>query len=165
MKSCKFFKIVPIRFCFLLITGGGGSPDTNAYLRAKLKVSVFENGQFSGHLIFDKKTFFSEKKFFYPDKQELWFFEKKQCSFFWKKIFFLEMFFRKNFKKILTNFLWAEKFWKFWKQIFEKTFLKKRFFFKKMNIVFFQKNKVLVYRGKNIFSPKKKFFCQKLSVR
>ena len=48
------------------IPWGGGSPDTNAYLRAKLKVSVFENGQFSGHLIFDKKTFFSEKKIFLP---------------------------------------------------------------------------------------------------
>ena len=49
-----------------MVPGGGESPDTNAYLRAKLKVSVFENGQFSGHLIFDKKNFFSEKKIFLP---------------------------------------------------------------------------------------------------
>ena len=43
-----------------IVSTVGASPDTNAYLRGKLKVSVFENGQFSEHLIFDKKTF-SEK--------------------------------------------------------------------------------------------------------
>ena len=102
---------------------GGKSPDTNAYLKAKLKVSVFENGQFSGHLIFAKKTFFSEKKIFYPDKQELCFFEKNNVHFFEKKSFF----------------------WKCLCEKIEKTFPKKRFKKKKINIVVFQKNKVLVY--------------------
>ena len=48
-----------------------GSPDTNVYLSAKLKVSVFENGQFSGHLIFDKKKCVFGEKNFCTDKQEL----------------------------------------------------------------------------------------------
>ena len=47
---------------------------TNAYLREKRKVSIFENG----HLLFDKNNFFLEKKTFYPDKQELCHFEKKK---------------------------------------------------------------------------------------
>ena len=36
----------------------GESTDTNAYLQAKLKVSVFKNGQFSGRLNFNKKNVF-----------------------------------------------------------------------------------------------------------
>ena len=39
----------------------GGSSLTNVYLREKLKMSVFENGWFSGHFTFDKR-----KKFFTP---------------------------------------------------------------------------------------------------
>ena len=75
------------------------------------------------------------------------------------------MFFGKNLKKILTNVLWAEKFWKFLKKkISKKHFQKKRFFFKKMNIVFFQKNKVLVYRGKHFFFSEKKVFLSKIKV-
>ena len=70
-------------------TMGGGSLDTNAYLRAKLKLSVFENGQFGGHLIFDKKTFFLEQKlFFTPIVKNFVFLKKIQCSFFEKKCFF-----------------------------------------------------------------------------
>ena len=48
--------------------------DTNACLKAKLKVSVFENGQFSGHLIFYKKCFLDGEEFFYRYKQTLCFF-------------------------------------------------------------------------------------------
>jgi len=32
-----------------------------SYLRAKMKMSVFENGYFSGHLIFDKNNFWGKK--------------------------------------------------------------------------------------------------------
>ena len=68
--------------------------DTNACLKAKLKVSVFENGQFSGHLIFDKKTFFSEKNCFFTSiNKNFVFLKKKQCCFF----FFLNVFFWKYF--------------------------------------------------------------------
>ena len=45
--------------------------------------------------------------------------KKKYFPFFEKKMFFLEMFFRKNFEKFLTNFLWVEKFWKKDNQNFE----------------------------------------------
>ena len=87
-------------------TGGGESPDINAYLRAKVKVSVFENEQFSGHLIFDKKTFFSEKKCFFPPiNKNFVFLKKKHVPFFEKKCFFLEMFVRKCFFKISKTFL------------------------------------------------------------
>ena len=127
-------------------------------------IRFFENGQFSRHLIFDKKKFCRRKNFIYPHTQELCFFEKKKhFPFFEKKCFFWNI----SSKKFLTNFLWAEKFWKFWKKIFETTliFQKKHFFSKKGTCFFFKKNKVLVYRDKKkIFLPKKNVFCQKLSV-
>ena len=124
--------------------GGGRSSPTNAYCREKIKVSVFENG----HLIFYKKSFF------YPDKQALWFFEEKKTFFFFfeKKCFFLGNFFRKNFKNILTNFLWVGKFWKFWKKFFEKKFPKKTFFSKK--------TKCLFIGVKKFFLQKKTFFIK-----
>ena len=37
----------------------GGSPLSNPYFRAKPKLSVFENGKFSGHIFFNQK--FSKK--------------------------------------------------------------------------------------------------------
>ena len=84
---------------------GGGSPPTNAFFREKQKVSVFENGQFSGHLIFYKKTFLPEEffskfpKLFCPQKicQNVFeilskkispkniFFQKKRKMFFFQK--------------------------------------------------------------------------------
>ena len=71
------------------------SADTNACLKAKLKVSVFENGQFSGHLIFDKKTFFSEKNCFFTSiNKNFVFLKKNNVHFFEKKCFF------KKIKKI-----------------------------------------------------------------
>ena len=83
------------------VGGGGGGVRTNAYFRAKLKVSVFENGQFREHLIFDKKCFFRRKKIVHPNKQELCFLEKKIFSFFFeKKCFFWKCF----FEKIKKNF-------------------------------------------------------------
>ena len=75
---------------------GGESPRSNPYFKAKPKLSVFENGQFSGH-------FFLDQKF------------KKQCKMLWgksfgiffdtqKKIFFRTLFFKKNSKKIWKIF-------------------------------------------------------------
>ena len=73
-------------------------------------------------------------------------------------MFFLKIFFRKIKKKTFINFLWAENFLKFWKkQFFEKKIFKKNIFFQKQRKYFFQKNKVLVYRGKKFFSPNKFF--------
>ena len=37
--------------------GKGGGAQANAFFRVKQKVNVFENGQFSGNLIFEKKNF------------------------------------------------------------------------------------------------------------
>ena len=109
------------------------------YIVCVLKVSVFENGHFNRHLIFYKKMFLGGEKTFLP----------LLC-------FFGEFFFEKIKKKI--NFL---KFWK--KKIFVKIFPKK--LFKKKNNAFFQKDKVLVYQGKQIVVSQKNFFCKKLSVR
>ena len=78
-----------------------------------------------------------------------------------KNLFFGNVFSKIFFFKISKTFLPTKNLSKFFFNFFAKTFPKKRFFFKKMNIVFFQKNKVLVYRGKKIFSPKKKFFLSK----
>ena len=44
------------------------------------------------------------------------------------------------------------------KKIFSKKFPKKHFFSKKKKNAFSQKNKVLVYRGKNIFFSEKTIF-------
>ena len=45
-----------------MIPWGGGSPFTSSYLRAKTKVYVFANVQFSVHLFFGKNNFFLELK-------------------------------------------------------------------------------------------------------
>ena len=55
---------------------GGESPLSDCICTAKPKKTIFTNGQFTGHLIFTKKYFF------HPDKQELYFFEKKGFFFF-----------------------------------------------------------------------------------
>ena len=139
--------------------GGGRSLDTNAYVRAKVwKCPFFENGRFSEHLIFDNFFFFCRKEFVYPDKhvQELCFFEKKI-------FFFLENFFRKKFWKNLQTFSAHKQFVKFFLNFFEKKCLPKKHFFskKKEKInVFFQKNRVLFYRGKKFFLQKNIFFVK-----
>ena len=81
------------------------SADTNACLKAKLKVSVFENEQFSGHLIFDKKTFFSEKNCFFTSiNKNFVFLKKKNVPFFEKKCFFWKCFFEIFFSKFINLF-------------------------------------------------------------
>ena len=69
-------------------TVGGGSPLSNPYFRAKPKLSVFENGQFSGHFFFHQK--FSQKC------KMLW--GKSFGNFFdtQKKIFFRTLFLKKK---------------------------------------------------------------------
>ena len=72
-----------------LIPWEGKSPQSDCICRAKPKNRIFTNGQFSGHLIFTKTIFSRRKKFVYPYKRELYFFEKKYFSFFFeKKCFF-----------------------------------------------------------------------------
>ena len=84
-------------FCNIPCVCVGGGGYTNAYLRSKFKVLVFENGQFSGRLIFDKKTFFSETKlFFTPINKNFVFFEKKNMLLFLKKKVFFGNVFSKN---------------------------------------------------------------------
>ena len=99
-----------------------GESDTNAHLRAKLKVFDFENSQFSGDLIFDKKLFF-------PDKQELLFFEKKNVCFFEKKCFFWKCFFEKFFFQNFQNFSAHKKLSKIFLNFFKKTHFQKTIFF------------------------------------
>ena len=78
-------------------------------------------------------------------------------------MFFLEIVFRKNYKKDHKFFMCRKLFEILKKKNFsKKKFPKKTFFFKKKKNAFFQKNKVLVYRGKNFFSPKKISFCKKI---
>ena len=106
-----------------------------------------------GHLIFYKKKFWGRRKnFFDSHKPALCFFEKTNSFlFFEKKCFWGNLFSKKikNFKKNLTNFLWAEKLWKFWKKTF-----------------FFKTKKMFVYLSqKFFFLPPKNFFGKKLSVR
>ena len=74
--------------------------DTNAYLRENFKVSVFENGQFRGHLIFDKKTVFFRNFVFLKNKYFPFF--EKMC-FFWKCFF-------KKIKNHFDKFFVVEKF-------------------------------------------------------
>ena len=88
LAEMLYYTLAFLELCLFWVPWG--SPDNNAYLRAKLKVSVFENGQFSGHLIFDKKTFFSEKKFFLP---RLFKKKKKTMFLFLKKNVFSKIFF------------------------------------------------------------------------
>ena len=98
--KCNLSVVHIYLYFFFLNYSGGGSPPINAYLRGKLKVFGFENGQCCGHLIFDKKLFWEKKKTFHPDEQDLCFFEKKTfSSFFLFKCFFWKCFFEKILKK------------------------------------------------------------------
>ena len=112
---------------------------------AKPKTTIFENRQFSRHLVSDKK-----KTFFYPDKQELCFFGKGTFSFLKKNVFF------QNFKKFSAHNKFVKIFYKFFRTKISK---KNIFFSKKKGNCFFFLNKNLVYRGKKVFFSPKKYFC------
>ena len=58
----------------------------------------------------NQKVSTKRKCFFFGggNKEELCFFDKKIFFYFLKKMFFGELFFRENFKKILIIFLWTE---------------------------------------------------------
>ena len=119
----------------------GGGPDTNVYLRGKLKVFVFD-------LIFDKKSFFfGEKNCFTPINKNFVFLKKKMFLLFLKK----KCFFWKCFFQNFQNFSAHKKFVKNFFEFFRKNISKK--------------TKFLFIGVNKIFSPKKTFFCQKLSVR
>ena len=82
-------------------------PGTNVYLRAKLKMSIFENGQVSGHLIFDETiVFWGEEKFFTSINKNFVFFEncfsKKQQNKISQVFYGLKSFdiLKKHFQKI-----------------------------------------------------------------
>ena len=72
------YMILPSIIQYNTVCGGREvqNPDTNAFSRAKLKVSVFENEQFSGHLIFEKNIFLKKNGFFWK-----YFFEKIKKKF------------------------------------------------------------------------------------
>ena len=137
-----------VNMLFVNYRGGEEVRKAIVYVVQNQKKNIFTNGQFSGHLIFDKKYFY------YSDEQEFYF--KKKKSFF----FLLEMFFRKiffqNFKKCSAH----NKYECFFFNFFEKTFPKKTIFFqiKKKEKYFFskKKTKVLVYRSKKSFFSEKR---------
>ena len=64
--------------------GGGGSPRSNPYFKAKPKLSVFENGQFSGHFFFDQK-FFKKCKMLWGKSFGIFF--DTQKKFFFRTLF------------------------------------------------------------------------------
>ena len=78
--------IVPLNFFLLsleVIPCVGGVRLSIVSVGQNKKTLISENGQFSGHFVFDINNFFGEKKnFFTSHKQELYFFEKKHFSFF-----------------------------------------------------------------------------------
>ena len=96
----------------------GGSPRSNLYFSAKPKLSVFENGQFSGHFFLDQKfkkkckmlwgksfgNFFDTQKHFFLKGHFFW---KKSKKKFWTT-------FRpvKKFSKCFLNFFWKKVSWK-----------------------------------------------------
>ena len=69
----------------------GGSPLSNPYFRTKPKLSVFENGQFSGHFFFTK-TFQKNVKCHGEEVLEIFLTLKKNC-------FFQDTFFEKKNQK------------------------------------------------------------------
>ena len=83
----------------------GGSPRSNPYFRAKIKLSVFENGQFSGHFFLDQK--FSKKCKMLCGKSFENFFDTQ------KKLFFQDTFLEKNIFFNFKNFFAPQKFSKF----------------------------------------------------
>ena len=99
---------------------GGESPLSNSYFRAKPKLSVFENGQFSGHFFFTK-NFQKNVKCYKEKVLEIFLTLKKKFfsgHFFWKKV-------QKKFGK----FFKGEKFFKIFSEfLFKKSVLKKHFF-------------------------------------
>ena len=137
----------------------GGRP--KLFQGKKWKCMFLKNGQFNGHLIFDKKTFFSEKKNFFTPKntRTLVFWKKKHFPFFETKCFFGNVF-SKKLKKEFDKFF-------IFRKVLEKTFPKKTFVFKKRKMFFFRKNKVLIYSSeKTFFSSKMKCLlnCQKRTL-
>ena len=101
--------------------GGGGSPRSNPYFRAKPKLSVFENGQFSGHFFFTKNV----------KKENVKCYGEKVLEIFLTltKNFFSGHFFCKKVQKKFGKFFKGEKFFKIvfllffskkvsWKKIF-----------------------------------------------
>ena len=69
----------------------------------------------------------------------------------------MKSFFRKQFLKKFQNVFRPQKICEnVFLNFFEKNFQKKHFVSKKRKMFFFQKNKVLVYRGKKIFFLQKK---------
>ena len=67
---------------YATVVGGGSKAIVS--LGQNQKTTIFANGQFSGHLIFYKKTFFI-------------FLKKSIFLFFWKKMFFFGNIFSKLF--------------------------------------------------------------------
>ena len=126
-------------------TVGGGSPPSDAQIRAKTKLSVFDDGQFSGHLLFKKKNF----HFFWT----IFFFEK---NVFQKKIFWE----RKNFPKKMKLFFPKKTIWEAKNLFFKKFVFRKKKLSKKNEKNFFQKIINFPFRCR-----KKFLFSWKVSVR
>ena len=121
LKMTKLWDLKKCGKCdYISLTVRGVSLLSNPYFRAKPKLPVFENGQFSGHFFLDQK--FSKKC------KMLW--GKSFGNFFdtQKNVFFQEIFFEKKVKKILKNFSPLKNFPNFFWIFFEKKCPEKKFF-------------------------------------
>ena len=78
-----------------------------------------------------KKIVFRRTKFFYPDKQELCFFEKKIMFIFLKKNLFFGNVFAKKLKKNFDKFFVGRKVLEILKKKFSKKHFQKKDFFSK----------------------------------
>ena len=93
------------------LPGGGGSPLSNPYFRAKPKLSVFENRQFNGHFFFTKNF-----------QQNVKYYGEKVLELFWhsKKNFFQDTFFEKKFKKNFEKLFTLKKIFQIFLNFFSK---------------------------------------------
>ena len=138
MWGRKFAKELQIRKP--VDTTVGGSPLGNPYFRAKPKLSVFENEQFSGQNFQTNVKCYGEKVL--------------EIFLTLKKKFFSGHFFSKKIQKKFGKFFKGEKFFKmFFYIFFKKSVLKKNVFWvsKKFPKLF----PITFYIFLNIFGPKK----------
>ena len=102
LLNMMFFCLTKILFpSQLFCCYRGGSPKSD--VGQNQKTSFFANGQFSGYLIFYKKTFFGENNFSTPINKNFIIFEKKHFFLFFfakKNVFFGNVFskFQKAFR-------------------------------------------------------------------
>ena len=123
----------------------GGSSRSNPYFKAKPKLFVFENRQFSWRF-FGTKNFQTNEKCY---REKVW-------KFFWlsKNFFFPGQFFWKQIQKKFGNFFEEKSFSKCFLDFCSKKYPEKKFFLSVKN-TFPNLFPIAFYISLNIFVPKK----------